>query len=457
MADQVRRVRRKRRHHHRRRGEFFTGRMAAYIGAAAFGLVVGLLFLNYGPRTYRGWRESRLLKHGTELLQKNDLEGATKAAREMLSIQPDSVSAFQILADATERQNQPETVAWRAQIARVYPHSLEAQLNLASAALRFSQLDTARRALDNVRAEDREKASYHVVAGWLARAEGNDAAVEKHFAAAVKQEPNNDLYQYNFAVLQIRSPDPEKKSDARETLERLSKIAAYRTGSLRALLNDAVQNDDLARADGLAQDLQMSQQVTFSDYLLCLELYRKLDEKKFNALLEKVKPVAAREHTDVALLMEWMNRNGLAAEVLKWNDKLPPAITTVPPASVAIADAFATMKNWSRLKRWTRGGAWGDFEYLRFAYQAFAARQARQSAAEAEFDSLWHSAERAANEHPDQEAVLARLATKWNLGGEAQALWKRVTREPRLRREALDALFRTYRANNELPELSTLR
>ncbi|MDQ6938952.1 MAG: hypothetical protein M3119_02220 [Verrucomicrobiota bacterium] len=452
MAHQVKRVRRKRRHH-RPRARIFTGRKAIYLGAAVFGLLFGLLFLNYGPRTYRTWRESRLQHRASELLQKNDLEGATQAAREMLSIQPESVAAFQILADATERQNKPETVAWRAQIARIFPHNLDAQLNLASAALRFSQLDTVRHALEKVDPEDREKAAYHVVAGWLARAEGNDAAVEEHFAAAVEEEPGNDLYQFNFAILQIRSPDPEKNSSARETLERLSKVPGYRAGSLRALLTDAVQRNDLQGADELAQNLQMNQQVTFADYLLCLEFYRKLDEKKFAALLEKVKPVAARDPASVGQLMEWMNRNGLASEVLKWNEKLPSELTTHPPAAVAIADAFAAVKNWSRLKRWTRSANWGEFEYLRFAYQAFAARQSRQSAAEAEFDSLWQSAERAANEHPDHEAMLARLATKWSLTSEATTLWKRVTKDARLRREALDALFKTYRASNELPEL----
>ena len=38
----------------------------------------------------------------------------------------------------------------------------------------------------------------------------------------------------------------------------------------------------------------MSPEVNFGDYLLCLNLYRQLDPKKFDALLEKVKPVAAR-------------------------------------------------------------------------------------------------------------------------------------------------------------------
>ena len=49
-----------------------------------------------------------------------------------------------------------------------------------------------------------------MVAGWLARAQGNDADVEMHFAAAVAQEPANELYQFNLAVLRIRSPRRRK-------------------------------------------------------------------------------------------------------------------------------------------------------------------------------------------------------------------------------------------------------
>lgn len=451
MATHVRRVRRKRRHDRRR--SLFAGRTTLYATAIAAGVLLGFLCLNYVPRAYESWRESRLLKQASALLQKQDFDGARNAAQRMLEIHPDSLAAFHILAEATEKQNRSETVAWRAQIARVLPHNLDAQLNLASAALRFGQLDAARRALDDVTPPDRDKAAYHVVAGWLARAQGNDADVEQHFAAAVKQEPANDLYQFNFAVLQIRSPDSEKSASARETLLRLKKVGGFRAGALRALLSDALQRSDLEQAESLAQDLQMTQQVTFADFLLCLEVYRKLDEKKFSALVEKVKPVAARNPADVAQFMEWMNKNGLAAEVLKWADKLPPEIATAPPSSGVIAEAFTKVKNWSRLKRWTRGGNWGDSEYLRFAYQAYAARQARQSAADAEFSSLWNSAERATSDDPEHEATLARLATKWGLVSEAAALWKRVAKNAPLRREALDALFRIHRVANALPEL----
>jgi lipopolysaccharide biosynthesis regulator YciM len=426
----------------------------AICGAALLvGFVAGFFLLTYGPRAYSGWRESRLLREATAFLDQNNLDAATLAARRVLKIRPDSLSAFYILAEASEKQNRPETVAWRAQIARLQPRTLDSQLNLASAALRFGQIDTARSALENVSPSDRDRAAYHVVAGWLARAQGNDADVEQHFAAAVEREPANDLYQFNLAVLRIRSADPDKNAESRKILDRLSKVPAFRAGSLRALLSDAVQRDELDRADTLAQDLQMSQQVTFSDYLLCLDFYRKLDQQKFVALLEKVKPVAARNPSDLALLLDWMNKHGLGADVLKWMEKLPAEITTKAPPAVAIADAFAEAKNWSRLRRWTRSGTWGDFEYLRFAYQAYAAKQSRQSGAEAEFSSLWTSAERAAGDKPDREIDLARLAARWNFNAEAEQLWLRLSRNATARREALDALYRIYRGTNDLPNL----
>lgn len=455
MSQHVRRVRRKRRTKSLRGGStvLTPTRIAICAGALLLGFGVGLFLLTYGPRAYSGWRETRLLKRASSMLEQQNFDGAMREARDVLERHPDSVAAFYILAEASEKQNRPETVTWRAQIALRQPQNLDSQLVFASAALRFGQLDTARKALENVLPADRDRAAYHVVAGWLARAQGSEAEAEQHFAAAVNQEPGNDLYQFNLAVLRMRSEEPEKIAESRKVLERLSKVPGFRAGSLRALLSDAVQRNELERADTLAQDLQMSPQVTFSDYLLCLEFYRKLDEKKFSALLEKVKPVAAHNPADLALLMEWMNKNGLAADALKWMEKLPAELTTNPPPAVAIADAFAEGKNWSRLKRWTRSGSWGDSEYLRLAYQAYGSKQSRQSGADAEFSSLWRSAERAASDRPDREIQLARLATKWNLPAEAEQLWQRVSKNAPTRREALDALFRIYRANNDLLNL----
>jgi thioredoxin-like negative regulator of GroEL len=333
---------------------------------------------------------------------------------------------------------------------------VESQLNFASAALRFGKLDLAREALDRVPLSNRDSAAFHVVAGWLARAEGNFAEQEEQFAAAVNKEPTNDLYQFNLAALQIHSGDPEKNRKARDTLQRLSNAAPYRIGALRALLNDAVARNDLTAADNFAQQLQMSPEITFGDYLLCLNFYWKLDQKKFRVLLDRVKPFAARDPSDLASLIDWMNQNGLAGDAVKWIDKLPEIQLSSTPTHVAVANAYATTKNWSHLKHWTRTRTWGDSEYLRLAYQAIATRQSHSRSsgtASDEFETLWRSAEELASEQPEHQLTLARLTSKWKLEKESEELWWLVTENPATRREALEWLRRLYRAKNETARL----
>jgi len=431
-------------------------RIAFLIATLVTMFLMSTLLISYGSKLYQNWRENHLLARATTLLQEGKLSEAAQKARELLARNPDSLPTLSILADTAERQNLQDAVWWRERIARLRPNDSESQLNHASAALRFGQLDVAREALNRVSRRDRDSAAFHIVAGWLACAEGNFAEQEEQFAAAVHEEPKNDLYQFNLAALQIRSKEAEKSKNARDTLERLSRVGPYRTGALRALLNNAVERNDLAAADTFAQQLQMSPDVTFGDYLLCLNFYRKLDEKKFRLLLERVKSFAARNASDLAALMEWMNQKGLAGDVVKWIDKLPSAQLDSPPASVAVADAYATEKNWSRLRRWTRTGNWGNAEYLRVAFQAIAVRHLRSgtgSTANSEFETLWHTANQQAPDRTEGELTLARLATKWQLQSQAEELWLQLERNPATRREALDNLRQLFRTNNETTKL----
>jgi Tfp pilus assembly protein PilF len=433
--------------------QLWPARLVLLVTAFVVAILLGVAFFSYGSKLYRDWHQSRLLHRAASMLQEEKFIEAAQTAREVTKLDADSLPAYYILAEAAEKQNLEEAVSWRAQITRLLPRDPDSQLNLASAALRFGKLDLARKALSQVASSDRDRAAFHVVAGWLARAEGNFAEQQEQFAAAVKKEPGNDLYQFNLAALQIHSSDAEKSAKARETLNRLSKLAPFRPGALRALLNDAVARNDIAAADNFAQQLQMSQEVTFGDYLLCLNFYQKLDEKKFRLLLDRVKTFAARNSADLAALMNWMNENGLASDVVKWIDKLPPDKLSSPPTSIAVADTYSRAKNWSRLKRWTRNGMWGEAEYLRLAYQAIATRRSQQNAKGAEFETIWRSAEQATNERPERELDLARLASKWNFNKESEQLWLRVAKNPPMRREALDALRRFYRANNDLEKL----
>lgn len=432
--------------------QVWPARLVLVAAGLAIAILLCALSFRYGLKLYANWHQTRLLQQAGSMLRQGRFTEATQTARELVAQHPDSLPGLYVLAEAAEKQNLEEAISWRQQIARLRPKDPDSQLNLVSAALRFGKLDLARKALDQISANDRDKGAFHVVAGWLASAEGNFAEQEEQFAAAVNKEPKNDLYQFNLAALQIHSSDAQKKANARENLERLSKVVPYRTGAVRALLNDAVGRNDLSAADNFAQQLQMSPELTFGDYLLCLNFYRKLDEKKFHVSLERVKPFAAKNPSDLASLIEWMNRHELTEEVVKWIEKLPAEKLNAPPAAVAVADAYAKAKNWTRLKRWTRKGVWGESDYLRLAYQAIAIRQSRENPPD-DFDKLWRSAERLTNDQPERELVLARLASKWDLEKESERLWQRVAENPPFRREARDALRQLYRGDNDTGKL----
>src|SRR5256885_9606194 len=277
MPENIRRVRRKIRSQPLPGVESFSSlrlhlppvRAALYVAAAAAVLLLIIVFGTYGSKLYSSWHESRLLKRASAVLEKKDFITANRLARHVLEHHRDSLPAFYILAEATEKQNSEETVSWRAQIARLQPDNIDSQLNLASAALRFGQIDLARKTLERVAPRAQDLAAFHVVAGWLARAEGNLAEQEQQFSIAANKDPKNDLYSFNLAAIQIRSAEPEKSSQARAALERLTQAAEFPTGAFRALLNDAVDHKDLQAADRFAQQPQMASEVSFTEYLLC--------------------------------------------------------------------------------------------------------------------------------------------------------------------------------------------
>ena len=171
MPEEVRRVRRKRRGRisWQRNLQLRTGLVISLF--IVLGFVVGLFATSSLRKGWNRWQKSRLLDEATRHLEQNDLPAAEASAHKALALDSGSLVALRLLAETTERENRDETVAWRAQIAHLDP-GLDSELNLASAALRFGQLDVARDALARVAPSDREKAAYHVVAGWLSRAVG---------------------------------------------------------------------------------------------------------------------------------------------------------------------------------------------------------------------------------------------------------------------------------------------
>ena len=136
---------------------------------AVCGLVAGLALGGY--RGYGVWRKGHLSRQAQDFLTKKDYQSAVLVARHLLQLDPRNVAACRVMAEVAELAGKREALSWREQLAALEPGVAAHRIDMAGAALRFGQLDLARRTLDAVDSPSRANVRYHQLAGTLAIAE----------------------------------------------------------------------------------------------------------------------------------------------------------------------------------------------------------------------------------------------------------------------------------------------
>jgi len=112
MPDKITRVRRQRKikPFHGFEQLLRPATLAILIGSLVFLIALGLIFFTYGARVYSDWREGHLLKLATKLLHEQKYNEATRVAQDVVNIDPDSLPAFYILAEAAEKQSDTDSL-----------------------------------------------------------------------------------------------------------------------------------------------------------------------------------------------------------------------------------------------------------------------------------------------------------------------------------------------------------
>lgn len=410
---------------------------------AACVLLVALAFGGY--RVYGGWRKRHLAQQAKDFFVRGDYESATLVARHLLQLDQKSVAACRIMAETAELAGKLDAVSWREQLVALEPGEATNKIALAGAALRFGQLDLARKTLDAVEASNRGSVNYHELAGALAVAEKKQAPAESEFATALQLEPGNQQLALNLATVRLTSPDLATKEKARAALARLAEQSALRLESLRALTSDALANNAPLSAEKWAAELRSEKRATFSDLLLYLEATQKTDAAQ--TALHDAESNATRSTAGAAALITWMDRHGMAEPALQWGLTLPKEILNTQPVPLAIAEAYSFLQNWNGLQAWVDGKDWGTAEFLRLAVQSHALHHLTPGdRASMESQTAWSAALKATKTRPDELAAIAQLAEGWGYADEAAEAWWIIANGNENAKEALSALQRLYKS-----------
>lgn len=404
-----------------------------------------------GHRFYRTWQEEHLVRRAAAFMSGGDLKTASLNARRALQLNPKNLGATRVIAQIAEKTGDRTALDWRRKVLELNPASVEDALALVRCGLWFNDLGTAEQTLNALGESAKQKPEFHAASGRLAEMKKDAAAAEGHWARAVELAPDDTAYRFQLALVQLGSNAPTKREKGLAVLEGLRSDPKERSAATRTLIVDgAAHRGDPERLRSLASDLQGYPDAPFSDRIIYLEILRQLHDPAYDEYLSRLKGDAPAEPSDLASLLSWMIRNQMSAEAIAFANSLPAETQTKWPVPLAIAEAYAQVKNWIQLERLTKNGSWPANDFLRRAYLARAFRgEERSLASEQELAA----AQQEAASNPQALATLGQTIAGWGWQNEAVELLWALTKSPETRLSALRSLYEHYA---KIPDTSGL-
>lgn len=411
------------------------GAIALVVAAVAFG----------GYRAYGAWREKNLARQAREFFARGDYQSAVLVARHLLQLDQNNVAACRVMADTAELAGRVEAVSWRQRVVALEPNVADNAIALAGTALRFGQVDLARKILETVPPSARGTVKYLQLSGGIAVVERLPALAETNFSAALKLEPNNLQLALNLATVRLALPEMDTNEKARAELARLIDQPTVRLEALRALTADALGHNSRVSAERWAAQLKSEREATFADLLLYLEAVHGT-ELAAPALLE-AQAKADKSSVMASTLITWMNRHSLAQPAIAWALTLPKQTLEQQPVPLAIAESYSFLSDWNALQAWVDGKNWAEYECFRLAVLSHALHRLTPiDRPSMESETVWQAALKAAQTRPERLAAIARLAEGWGYTADAEEAWWIIANGNESAKLALEALQRLYQS-----------
>ena len=408
-------------------------------------------------KAYHGWREKKHFARATAYYAKGDYRRSMIDARNTLVFNWDNTEAIRLMAKTCEALHSPQALEWRARFAQLVPNDLENSLGWAAAAIRAGDYPSADRILKQIPYADHDTATFHHLSALLALNRRDSIKAEYHWAEAAKLNPADDGYKLNMAALRLKLGSASERTNALDLLGQLSVSSKERLPAMRALLSDAIRHGEHAHARQLAIALaedQKDQKALFSDKLLRLATLNILQDPDFPIWRARLEAESADRPESAYELLIWMNRNGFAKDVPALIPKLKQEDIMRPPLSIAVADSYAVLRDWSNLQKLLKAAKWGNMDYVRLATLAWALQNSEDRNGAA---SMWKNALNAAESRLERMETLARSAISWGWNDRAEeALWKITTFSVQSPTWVLQALWNRTLQRGDTDKLRTI-
>jgi predicted Zn-dependent protease len=212
--------------------------------------------------------------------------------------------------------------------------------------------------------------------------------------------------------------------------------------ALGALLREALNSNDLERAQSYGIKIEARPDANFNDSLLALEARSRGGQA--NEALDKLKERAVKEPRYAVSLVNWLINHRRADDAANWLEERFQLRSAPVSLQMAHADALIAQGNWSDIESKLRDERWSENDYLRLATIARSLRERQEPG----FAKAWGQAVELSRGDQLFGFRLAVLVLSWGWKGEsADLFWRVVETAPQWRSQALWILWQISRAN----------
>ncbi len=423
-------------------------KIGLFIGAGALGVGAWMSWDVVHPR-YLRWKQQRALEQAKRFMDARDPANAQLALEVALKTIPGDPDTIRLAADMLEQVNSPQAMRLRRSVVQRLPHSSEDAARLVLCCLHFNDFNAAKDALSATPPAVASELPMLRAALAFAVATNNSPVADYLLDQLRAQSPDDRALSHAQALLWLRHPQEETRSQARRDLEELARqTPALALQIQRELAGDALQRRDYAGLKEHQQKILADPGVTFSDRLQKANVDLLVDQKPFETIFDQLAPEAVKSAADATQFVQWLLVQSRAALADNWLARLPSAVRQTPEVRNVEADVAAQLENWDRLASLLNEGAWGPIspDTLRLAFAAHTVNSPTKPSLRRE---TWDMTLESCAGNLGALRVLQRLAVGWRWSDETErTLWS-IARAFPDQTWSHQALFNFYREKKD--------
>jgi hypothetical protein len=403
------------------------------------------------------WRINSSLDAAQDALVHDQPEKAMLAAHRALQLNHDSRRAQEILAELAGKSSAAVELNWRRQILQQHPADSDAIAMFCLAAVRGGKIREATEALE------RWPAGKHDIR--FCRAAAAIALANKKYREALdlyqeatqfpEAKPSDQLL---FARLAAFFTNPAKRAEGLTMLESLESNPEVGPEARRALILSAMGRKEFATAKSRLDDW-LSGGLSDLNLLLGLEVYSRIDRKRFGELVKQGFSTFKQNGEVCGQIIDWLNQHAESDRAVEYSKEVSPEARDSLSFKFGYGDALDRIGKWRELLDLTLGAwgdpawgeehySWGNADCFRVALKT-RAKQKLSKAQPVDIEIAWKECLTIAGQNQQSLWTLLAFARRWSWEPQKEeALWA-IARCPQGNERAIEDLEALYQGRRD--------